>query len=160
MFYGRFISLRNSLLIMEQKIITLENITLLKALFNREHNIVVDNEKVKPTIDIDVSYSDLTQEKFAVFLDVSYKALQDDVVIVEIYVRQAGLFNVGTGQDMASLENFASINAPAIIFPFVRENIASLSSKGGVGNILIQPVNFVELNKIKPSKKNPPNEKI
>ena len=43
------------------------------------------------------------------------------------------------------LERFTNINAAAMIFPFIRENIASTTAKAGMAPILIPVVNFVKL---------------
>ena len=42
-------------------------------------------------------------------------------------------------------DEFGRINAPGIIFPFVREQLANLSSKADVRIVLLPPVNFVEM---------------
>ncbi|UZU00050.1 protein-export chaperone SecB [Chryseobacterium fluminis] len=43
------------------------------------------------------------------------------------------------------LERFANINAAAIIFPFIRENAATISAKAGMSPIIIPVTNFVKL---------------
>ena len=43
------------------------------------------------------------------------------------------------------LERFANINAAAIIFPFIRENAATISAKAGMSPIMIPVTNFVKL---------------
>ena len=43
------------------------------------------------------------------------------------------------------LERFANINAAAIIFPFIRENAATISAKAGMAPIMIPVTNFVKL---------------
>ncbi|WP_448529800.1 protein-export chaperone SecB [Raineya sp.] len=44
-----------------------------------------------------------------------------------------------------TIEDFAKVNAPAIIFPFIREHLANLSLRAGIPPILLPPVNFVRL---------------
>lgn len=39
----------------------------------------------------------------------------------------------------------AEINCATILFPFVREAIAEITRRAGIGQMLLQPVNFVEL---------------
>jgi preprotein translocase subunit SecB len=58
-----------------------------------------------------------------------------------------GIFEPSDWND-PHLENFANINAPAIIYPFIREHIASLTTKAKMPYIL-PPFNFVELAKNK-----------
>lgn len=43
------------------------------------------------------------------------------------------------------LERFANINAAAIIFPFIRENAATISAKAGMSPIMIPVTNFIRL---------------
>ncbi|MBK6835049.1 MAG: protein-export chaperone SecB [Bacteroidetes bacterium] len=73
--------------------------------------------------------------------------MYEDKVLISIKTSHTATFDKqGSSIEDKILDNFININAPAIIFPFVREEIASLTSKAGVGGVLIQPVNFVELN--------------
>jgi preprotein translocase subunit SecB len=46
-----------------------------------------------------------------------------------------------------SFEEFTSINAPALIFPYIREHITAITQKAGIKPIIIQPINFVALAK-------------
>jgi preprotein translocase subunit SecB len=57
-------------------------------------------------------------------------------------VKIVGVFEK-SGNPSISDDQFIKINAPAIIFPFIREHIASLALKGGIGTILLPPLNFV-----------------
>lgn len=68
-----------------------------------------------------------------------------DKLILETKVRMMGIFEPSDWDDPL-LEDFANINAPAIVYPFVREHIASLTTKSKTPYIL-PPFNFVELAK-------------
>lgn len=57
-------------------------------------------------------------------------------------VKIAGIFEK-SGTPTISDEQFVEVNAPAIIFPFIREHIATTALKGGIGTILLPPINFV-----------------
>jgi preprotein translocase subunit SecB len=57
----------------------------------------------------------------------------------------AGVFRKSETVTEEQFNNFCDINAPAIIFPFVREIIATQTAKAGVQPVVIQPINFVEL---------------
>lgn len=54
-----------------------------------------------------------------------------------------GLFTVPNNSPLP-IEVFTNVNAPAIIFPFLREHLASISMKAGIQPIMLQPVNFVK----------------
>jgi preprotein translocase subunit SecB len=40
------------------------------------------------------------------------------------------------------LADFSRLNAPALIFPYVRETIASTSLKAGIPPVIIPPINL------------------
>jgi preprotein translocase subunit SecB len=44
-----------------------------------------------------------------------------------------------------SLEKFAEYNAPAIIIPYMREVISSISTKAGIIPIIIPPLNLIKM---------------
>jgi preprotein translocase subunit SecB len=45
------------------------------------------------------------------------------------------------------LEQFAKINCPAIIFPYIRETVADLTRRAGFPPLHLDPINFVEMGK-------------
>jgi preprotein translocase subunit SecB len=51
------------------------------------------------------------------------------------------------GESVIDLENFGNVNGAAIIYPYIREHLTSLSVKAGVGIILLPPTNFAAYNK-------------
>lgn len=46
-------------------------------------------------------------------------------------------------EGIPTVENFAKINAPAILYPYIREHLASLTSKAAVGTVILPPYNFM-----------------
>lgn len=131
--------------------IKLESILLIKSNFTRDLIIdAKDRAKITQDININISNSDLKSDKFAIYLDVNFLILYDNKKVVEISTTYSGNFDKSnTVIDDQTLDSFVQINAPAIIFPFIREEIAIFTSKAGIGTVLLQPVNFVELNKNK-----------
>lgn len=62
-----------------------------------------------------------------------------------IFIKAIGFFSVKDEADIPRLEEFSKINAPALIFPFVREIIADLTLKTGYQPLLLPPINIVAL---------------
>lgn len=58
-------------------------------------------------------------------------------------VTMKGLFE-RKGETALGFENFGQVNGPAIVFPFVREQLATLTMKANLPPILLQPINFVK----------------
>jgi len=64
----------------------------------------------------------------------------------EVYSIRAALEGEFQGtQEGLSLETFCQVNAPAILFPYLREVITNVSARSGHPAILFPTVNFVEL---------------
>lgn len=129
--------------------IKLESIILIKSNFIRDLIIdAQDKTKLSQDIKINISNSDLKLDKFSVYLHVDFFIFYDTKTVVEINTVYSGSFDKSnTNIDNKTLDGFIDINAPAIIFPFIREEIANLTTKAGIGSILLQPVNFIELRK-------------
>ena len=80
-----------------------------------------------------------------VIIELQLTFKEADTLILETKVQMMGIFEPSDWNDPL-LDDFANINAPAIIYPFVREHIASLTTKAKTPYIL-PPFNFVELAK-------------
>lgn len=52
------------------------------------------------------------------------------------------IFNVIQGEENMGIDEFMRENAPALMFPFVREHIYSVTKKAGVNPIALPPVNI------------------
>ncbi len=81
----------------------------------------------------------------------------EDKVFVDLSVQMTGKFEPKekfepSEENNTQIEVFASIGAPAIVFPFVREHAHSLASKSGI-NFWLPPVNFVQLAEKKKAEK-------
>ncbi|MDR6195352.1 protein-export chaperone SecB [Siphonobacter sp. SORGH_AS_0500] len=70
---------------------------------------------------------------------------QDENPWIKMAVNTAGMFEIVGKVEDSSIENFAQINGPAILYPFIRETIASITSKAGIPTVLLPPLNFVEM---------------
>jgi len=53
------------------------------------------------------------------------------------------------------LKQFATINCPAILFPYVRETVADLSRRSGFPPLHLDPINFIDLAKQREKEKQP-----
>lgn len=62
-------------------------------------------------------------------------------------VRAGGLFKFDKLPTKKVLEQFARINCPAIIFPYIRETVADLTRRAGFPPLHLDPINFIEIAK-------------
>lgn len=87
--------------------------------------------------------------KLKVFLKVS---LNSGNIPFYFTVEGFGMFTFDGEPDEQTLKNVSSINAPAIIFPYIRETIADLTRRAGFPPLHLQPINFVKLAEHQPVK--------
>ena len=85
-----------------------------------------------------VPYEDDTHE---VVLTITVEAKDEDNVIFLVELKQAGLFQI-SGYEEKELETIIGIFCPNTLFPYARESIANIITKGGFPEFLLQPINF------------------
>ncbi len=68
------------------------------------------------------------------------KAKDKTAFLVE--VKQAGIFLLQGTSDEAQLDYILSTTAPTILFPYAREAISNIVTKGGFPQLVIPPMNF------------------
>ena len=121
----------------------IQNIILLESTFQRKPDINFDGTPFINQIDIQKESYDIENDenKFGVNLTINFDAHQDGEISFQIKVKMAGVYEK-QGETALSTESFKEINAPAIIYPFIREHVASLTLKAGIGNVLLPSVNF------------------
>ena len=121
----------------------LESINLIESFFKREPEISYESDEFSSNIDIKSGYN-IEDNKLLVMLEIEFYAGIPEKKQIIISVKMLGVFKKLNTEGI-SIDKFAKINAPAIIFPFIREHIATLSLKAGIYPILLPPINFVKL---------------
>ena len=82
-------------------------------------------------------------------LSVNVKQMENGIAQSEMSATMVGTFEKTGESPLNDMEEFGRINGASIIFPFLREHIANLAMKAGLGPIMLPPVNFQKLNKNK-----------
>ena len=118
------------------------NILLLESSFNRVQNVVFNNPDIKQDINVDVNVS-VNDKIVGVGLQVNYKQIFNDIEQVSAVIKMAGVFEK-IGDSPLDLEQFGQVNGAAIIYPYIREHLSSLSAKAGLGLIFLLPVNLTK----------------
>ncbi len=65
---------------------------------------------------------------------------------MDLLVSNEGLFELH-GEKSEFFRSFCYINAPALIYPYIRETVFSLTGKAGIQPINLPPFNFVAFGK-------------
>lgn len=142
--------------------IELQNIILASTFFERQRNLNVQ-EKYELNTEIEIGHA-FSENKFMIveffytanFLKENEK--QPQITYKSKHVAQYRLkgFDIENNEHVIYAERFANVNSAAMIYPFIRENAATISAKAGMSPILIPVTNFIKLyeeKKLKPKAK-------
>lgn len=120
----------------------IQKIYLKDISFEAPHTPLVFTEKWAPNIDLQLSSTSHTIDEnlYEVVLTVTVTAKLGDKSAFLVEVQQAGIFMIqGIGENLGHiLGSFC----PNILFPFAREAVADLVTRGGFPQLLLAPVNF------------------
>jgi preprotein translocase subunit SecB len=103
-------------------------------------------QQVAPQIGMQVGTKStpLEREFYEVVLSATVSAKQNDKTAFLVEVQQAGIFAI-QGYDEQQLGALLNTYCPNILFPFLREVVADLTTKGGFAPLLLAPINFEAL---------------
>ena len=98
---------------------------------------------VKPQMNLQLSSEAqrVADDQYEVVLALTVTATIEEKTAFLVELKQAGLFRVaGFSDDERS--QLLGISCPDLLFPFAREAVAELVQKGGMPQLLLQPINF------------------
>lgn len=131
----------------------LNDIILIKTVFERE-SVLEFEDDFELNTDINISHGITGNNVLVVFFEyiLNLDLKSEDKLLPQFkysstHVAQFELEESAKNEEdfENKLERFANINAAAIIFPFIRENAATISAKAGMSPIIIPVTNFVKL---------------
>lgn len=99
--------------------------------------------KWEPKIELNLNNSSkqVSEGVYEVVLSVTATAKQGDKTAFLVEVQQAGVFNV-IGFNPDDTRYILNAQCMTILFPYAREVISDLTSRGGFPPLLLNPVNF------------------
>lgn len=92
-------------------------------------------------LNVDTHY-EVNESFISVFVSARVDIKEEDKELLDVYVVMKGLFEL-LGETDLPADAFGKVNGPAILFPFVREHMASMTLKANIPPILLPPINFV-----------------
>jgi preprotein translocase subunit SecB len=112
---------------------------ILKALHFERNPQVIEKPSLQVTLTNAVGMSEdkrnLSIEATVDIVDPSNKSFSLKATVVS-------LFSTIGGQENMSLEEFAKVNGPALLLPYVREIVANTTLRSGLRPVLIPPFNL------------------
>ena len=104
------------------------------AVFTQEWN-------TDTNLDLQTQVNTLVNDNHEVELSITITVKSSDKVAFLVEVTQAGVFFI-TGYEPEQLNHLLAAYCPNILFPYAREVIASLVSKGSFPELHLSPINF------------------
>jgi preprotein translocase subunit SecB len=111
--------------------------------FEAPHTPQIFQKKWAPTAEIEVNtqVQPLDKSNYHVSIVVTITAKNDSEVAFLVQLKQSGIFALlETNQE--KLSYILNAYCPSILFPYARENISGLVTRGGFPQINIAPINF------------------
>lgn len=103
---------------------------------------VPENINYSYTINVGATINDENIGRVIVKIDI----LEKEKKSLRIKCCMVGLFDLTNIKDLpVSLDDFLYVNAPAIIFPYLRETISSMTLRAGIKPLIIPTFNFKEM---------------
>lgn len=103
--------------------------------------------KIKNNFAFDYGFKLVSEDKGYAELTLKAKGTNavDNVDVYKCEIVYVGTFEVAIDSANMPLHEFLETNAPAHLFPYIRESLSSLSQKAGLPAILLPPINIMAL---------------
>lgn len=95
----------------------------------------------KTNLNLRSSHTQGENDQSEVVLTITVEAKHDDKTLFLVELHQAGLFQI-SGYEKEEFAMIVGSFCPNILFPYARESISTIISKGGFPEFLLQPINF------------------
>lgn len=103
--------------------------------------VFMQDEEPNVSLDIDVKDQHVEEDQYEVELHLTVNATHDDKAIFLIEVKYAGIFML-KGFDDETHRGMLGSMCPSILFPYAREVISDVVTKGSFPQLLLSPINF------------------
>lgn len=99
------------------------------------------NWEPKFQLNMNTSAEEIGQDTREVLLTITLEAKQGEATLYLVEVKQAGVFTINGASD-DDLKRVIGSFCPGVLFPYAREAVSDLVTKGGFPNFLLPLVNF------------------
>ena len=93
------------------------------------------------SIDLNVETKKLDSDMYHVVVRVTATTKVDEKIAFLCEVEQAGVFTI-SGFTEEEMGYMLAVQGPGILFPYAREVVSDLVTRGGFPQLLLEPVNF------------------
>ncbi len=130
-----------------EKQITIQKIYLKDFSFESPNTpSILTSGKWSPNTNLNLrsSHTRCDDDHSEVVLTITVEAKHEDKTLFLVELHQAGLFHI-SGYDEKEFGVIVGSFCPSILFPYARESVSAVISKGGFPEFIMQPINFDSL---------------
>ena len=121
--------------------ISFEGIILAKEKFWRDYTVP---EEAVSDISISVKYNNEENNWATEFL-FSLRLVYQEKDVLTLECVFVGFFSIIEGEENMDIERFVKNNSPALMFPYIREHVSTITQKAGIKPVLLAPVNVIAM---------------
>ena len=103
-----------------------------------------DIKEVGITLEVKLAFSE-NRDRAMVTLRASLEPPASQRYFVKLSAAVEGAFTVASGSDPQLLERFASLQAPVILLPYLRQVFSELTAQSRIGALVLPPLNMAEV---------------
>ena len=105
---------------------------------------ISDRPQIELAVDLNAARL-AEQDMFEVELKIRVDAKNDGKPLFLLEVAYAGIFRLSNVADVATQQMILLIQAPHMLFPFVRRIVSDVVRDGGMPPLMIEPIDFMQL---------------
>jgi preprotein translocase subunit SecB len=105
---------------------------------------IADRPQIELAVDLNAARV-TEQDMFEVELKIRVDAKNDGKPLFLLEVAYAGVFRLTNVPDVATQQMILLIQAPHMLFPFVRRIVSDVVRDGGMPPLMIEPIDFMQL---------------
>ena len=120
--------------------------------------VFISEWEPKINVDLSTEIQALSEDTIQVVLSVNVVAKHEDKTAFLVEVQQAGIF-LAKGFSEEELGPLMGIGAPNALYPYAREVVSDLITRGSFPQFTLQPVNFEQMYAQQMASKKEPAEK-
>lgn len=121
--------------------ISFDSIMLVKEDFWRDPYVP---DEIIPDLKMNMNWGN-QDNHYVVELTVNLSLYYENSERFKLHSKFIGMFSILVGSENMEIENFIKNNSAALMFPYIREHISSVTQKSGIRPILLPPINVIAL---------------
>ncbi|TPE54357.1 protein-export chaperone SecB [Maribrevibacterium harenarium] len=123
--------------------LSIQRIYLKDISFESPRSPMVFQEEWKPEVGLELNTKSrqVGENLYEVVLDVTVNVKNNNEAAYLVQVQQGGLFTIA-GFEERQLHHALGAFCPGTLFPYARENIDSIITKGSFNPVMLAPINF------------------